>query len=168
MRYRKAIIKMRPYNINDIADYVISRLTSDEEMPLIHLKLQKLLYYIQAWSLGINGRTMFNGKFQAWVHGPVNRTIYDRFQEKSLYGFIGKEDINTSNECPSTEDADFIDYILDNYAGYSGTQLEQMTHKELPWIEARRGYAPAERCTVEISEQTMLSYYAAQWKEING
>lgn len=159
---------MRPYNINDITDYVIRRLTSDEEVSLIHLKLQKLLYYIQAWSLGIENRIMFDGKFQAWVHGPVNRTIYNRFQDKSLYGFIGVDDILNRDVYISRQDADFIDYILDNYAGYTGTQLERMTHDELPWQEARRGYSPAEKCTIEISEHTMQFYYAKRWKEING
>lgn len=158
---------MKTYDINDIADYVIRRLTADENTALIHLKLQKLLYYIQAWSLGINGNRMFDGKFQAWVHGPVNRTIYDRFQHKSLYGFIGKDDLRETCENPSEQDAEFVDYILDNYAGFTGTELERMTHSELPWQEAREGYEPSARCTVEISEQTMQSFYAQRWKEIN-
>lgn len=158
---------MRPHNINDTADYVIRRLTGDEAAPLIHLKLQKLLYYIQAWSLGIEGQTMFEGKFEAWVHGPVNREIYDRFQEKSLYGFISADDMEKPDVCLPDTDSDFVDYILDNYAGYSGTQLERMTHEELPWQEARRGYAPTDRCTVEISEHTMKLFYGQRWKEIN-
>ena len=158
---------MKPYNINDIADYVIMQLTSDEEMPLINLKLQKLLYYIQPWSLGIEKCTMFNGKFQAWVHGPVNREIYERFLDKSLYGFITRNDIRNADVALCNADADFTKYILDNYAGFSGAQLERMTHEETPWQEARRGFAPEERCTREISEHTMLVYYAQRWEEIN-
>lgn len=154
-------------SIHNITDYIIDRLTSDEEMSLIHLKLQKLLYYVQAWSLGIEGCTMFDGKFQAWAHGPVNREIYDRFSDKSLYGFITRNDIRNNNVTLSFADKDFINYILDNYAGYSGTQLEQMTHEETPWIEARRGFSPEARCTREISEHTMQVYYAQRWKELN-
>lgn len=74
------------YDINDVADYVILRLNQDEENNLlINLKLQKLLYYIQAWSLAIRGRIFFEGEFQAWVHGPVSPTLYNRFKtNKSL------------------------------------------------------------------------------------
>lgn len=66
---------MKPYDVNDIADYVILSLNGDEDYSLINLKLQKLMYYIQAWSLGINGKPMMNGKFEAWVHGPMHRVI---------------------------------------------------------------------------------------------
>lgn len=42
-------------SIHDVADYIISRVKSeDENASLINLKLQKLLYYVQAWSYGIN------------------------------------------------------------------------------------------------------------------
>ena len=56
---------MKPYDVNAIADYVILSLNGDEDYSLINLKLQKLIYYIQAWSLGINGKPMMNGKFEA-------------------------------------------------------------------------------------------------------
>lgn len=45
---------MKPYDVNTVADYMIQRLNVDEEINLINLKLQKLLYYLQAWSLGIH------------------------------------------------------------------------------------------------------------------
>lgn len=82
---------MKPYDINTIADYIILRLTSDEENTLINLKLQKLLYYLQAWSLGINNERFLNCEFEAWVHGPVSRDLYNRFKaSKTLYSFISK------------------------------------------------------------------------------
>ena len=117
---------MKPYNINLIADYIIMRLTSDEENTLINLKLQKLLYYLQAWSLGINNERFLNCKFEAWVHGPVCRELFNRFRvSKTLYSFISKDDVDkneTSYMCIDEEDRSFINYILDNYAGFSGTE----------------------------------------------
>ena len=81
-------------SIHDIADYVILRIkTEDKYASLINLKLQKLLYYIQAWSYGINKRPFFNGDFEAWIHGPVNRDIYNRFNRtKYLYSEINIDD----------------------------------------------------------------------------
>lgn len=81
--------KMKPYDVNLIADYIIIRLNSDEKSNLINLKLQKLLYYLQAWSLGINGERFIESPFEAWVHGPVSKVLYDRFKStKNLYSFI--------------------------------------------------------------------------------
>ena len=67
-------------SIHDITDYIILRVKSEDRFAsLINLKLQKLLYYVQAWSYGINKKPMFDGEFEAWIHGPVNREIYNRF-----------------------------------------------------------------------------------------
>ena len=63
-------------SIHDITDYIILRVKSEDRFAsLINLKLQKLLYYVQAWSYGINKKPMFDGEFEAWIHGPVNREI---------------------------------------------------------------------------------------------
>lgn len=82
--------------INDIADYVIRYANADDDnISLSNLQLQKLLYYIQAWSYGINGHPIFNGAFQAWVHGPANVDIFHRFKDtgKTLYSEITMKDI---------------------------------------------------------------------------
>lgn len=161
---------MKPYNVNIVTDYIILRLNADEKMNLINLKLQKLLYYLQAWALGINQKRFINTSFEAWVHGPVCRSLYDRFKgTKSLYSFITSDDVEDNN--PETkiapEDIDFINFILDNYAGFSGAELETMTHKEEPWIEARKGYAPMAGCNREISDETIQNYYGKRWQQIN-
>lgn len=160
---------MRPYDASLITDYVILSLNCDEDYYLINLKLQKLLYYIQAWSLGINGYPMIKGHFEAWVHGPVCMELYNRFKDtKSLYSSIAEEDV--LNKYPkdkiNSEDTEFIDYILENYARYSGSQIEAMTHSEDPWINARKGYGPMERCHIEITEEAMKDYYAKKYESL--
>lgn len=160
---------MKPYNVNVIADYVIQRLNADENVNLINLKLQKLIYYLQAWSLGMIGERFVDSSFEAWVHGPVCRELYDRFKEtKTLYSFMSMEDVACADPASSIDprDRDFINYILDNYAGFSGVELEAMTHKEAPWKEARRGLAPMDACNNVISEDTMREYYGQRWKRI--
>src|SRR5574344_23474 len=119
-------------DINDIADYVIFKIKSeDTNASLINLKLQKLLYYIQAWSYGIHGKPFFNGAFEAWIHGPVNRTIYERFsKDKTLYSEIDLKDIKNKNISISPKDSEFVEFILENYARYSGAELERLSHME--------------------------------------
>lgn len=160
---------MKPYDVNTIADYIIQCLNVDERMDLINLKLQKLLYYLQAWSLGINNEPFLKSSFEAWVHGPVCKELYDRFKEtKSLYSFITLSDLLDIN--PKTKidpaDVEFINFILENYAGFSGAELEVMTHKEKPWIEARNGLEPMERGNRIISEESMSAFYGEKWKQI--
>jgi uncharacterized phage-associated protein len=148
--------------INQIADFIIFRLTSEDVAGIPNLKLQKLLYYVQAWHLAFYQKPFFDGKFQAWIHGPVNREIYDRFKEnKLLYSTVDCDDLldRNINETIDEKTQEHINNILESYARFSGTELEIMTHREDPWFEARKGFPPMERCENEISEQTMKSYY---------
>lgn len=157
-------------DINDIADYIILKIKSEDEASLINLKLQKLLYYIQAWSYGINNKPLFAGDFQAWIHGPVNQNIYDRFKDsKYLYSEIELEDVINTNvfDVIGADDTKFIDFILENYAQFSGAELEQMTHRESPWIETRKGLKSNERCVDIIPEKSLIKYYGEKWNAIN-
>lgn len=160
----------RPYSVNDVADSILLKLNADEDCYVVNLKLQKLVYYVQAWNFGKNGDAFVTGDFEAWVHGPVHRELYDRFKDtKSLYSFIGKEDVKDDEAINklSEEDSEFIDLILDNYASFNASDLERMTHKEEPWIKARNGKGPLERCTNPISKESMIEYYGKKWAETN-
>lgn len=149
--------------MNDVCDYVILRSYSGG-MSLNSLKLQKLLYYCQAWNLAFGRGHLFPGKFQAWVHGPVNREVYDRFSGRALYSTIDRQDVINQQPDQSIpqEDRLLIDSVLETYGPYSGVDLEQLTHSEQPWIEARNGLPELVRCENEINEQTMQNYYSAR------
>lgn len=148
--------------IDDVCDYIICKCADDG---LSLLKLQKLLYYCQAWFLAFGKGRLFSGKFQAWVHGPVNRHIYDRFKdEKVLYSSVSAADMRSdfSYSRLSPDERAQIDAILTVYAAYTGDQLEEMAHQEEPWMAARCGIAMHERCENEIDEDVMTKYYRAR------
>ncbi|MGE7415459.1 Panacea domain-containing protein [Methylobacterium tarhaniae] len=150
--------------IHEACDYIIVRLT-EAGTYLNVLKLHKLLYYFQSWSLAHGRGHLFEGNFQAWVHGPVNRVVYNRFApSKMMYSVLSlrdlREDFNV--EALDRDDRAFMDAVLEVYAPLTGDQLEQMTHDEEPWIEARHGVAPNERSENVINDETMRRYYAAR------
>ncbi|HML85126.1 MAG TPA: DUF4065 domain-containing protein [Bacteroidales bacterium] len=151
--------------IYQISDYVIFRCKSEGNVDLSILKHQKLLYYIQAWHLAFHNVPAFDASFQAWIHGPVNREIYELYKEnKYLYSEMSIEDMLDPNVIDklSSNIKEHVDIILDSYAKYSATDLEIMTHQEEPWIEARKGFKPNERCENDIKNETMTRYYAAR------
>lgn len=158
-------------DVNLIVDYVITRAKIGEApVSLTHLKLQKMIYYIQAWSLGIKKKKMFDEAFEAWIHGPVCRKVYDRFAaSKNIYSEITladrQEEGNFEQICDT--DSQFIDYILENYLGFSGAELEEMSHQERPWQEARRNLGKFERSNNVISEDSMKVFYGQKWETLN-
>lgn len=150
-------------NVNQATDYIIERLHSTD-VPLNVLKLHKLLYYVQAWHLAFYGKQIMPGvRFQAWVHGPVSREIYDRFSGvKNMYSPISILDRKPEFHSGQVSEGDknHINSILDLYAPYTGDQLEYFTHQETPWQNARVGLPAHQRSETLIDEGLMQSYYA--------
>lgn len=150
------------YSINAISDYIINACKIEGNFNLSVLKHQKLLYYVQAWHLAFHGKTAFDGEFEAWVHGPVNRTIYNLYKDTHfIYSDMNLDDIKDS-DFANKLDLDIINHInsvLEAYASLSGSELEELTHREQPWLEARNGISPYSRCETTISEKTMADYY---------
>lgn len=154
----------RQVTIDATCDYIIAQLENTATSADV-LKIQKLLYYCQAWHLAFYNAPLFRGRFEAWVHGPVNRKIYDRFRDRSMYGVVTDADIGsdiaTLNSFPG-DDAFHVKGVLEAYGHLSGTQLEQLTHNEVPWQSARGDLSPNQRCNTELDEGLMASYYRGQ------
>ncbi len=133
-------------------------------------KLQKLLYYIKAWGLVYFEHGVLDDDFEAWVHGPVCKDVYQHYKE---YGFnlIGydmseadaKEFVNSFRnkqvERGLGDEMDLVDAVFDKYGQMTSLQLELLTHQEKPWIEARKGLSPIETGSRIISEASMKDFY---------
>ena len=149
---------------NQIVDYCVLNLCEGGGSVSV-LKLHKILYYLQAWNLAFGRGQLFPSQFQAWVHGPVSRPVFDRFKDtKMMYSLVTMEDI-TDEFDPNiilSDDQRHIQAVLDVYAPLSGGQLEEMTHNEKPWVSARKDVEPAQRSTNVIDEGVMTEYYKAR------
>lgn len=144
------IVDAGKYSIFEIADWFLAK------SEMTHKKLQKLCYYAQAWCYALRGYRLADTDFQAWIHGPVSPALYERFK-----GF-GYDSIRIVGDYVSQiEEADvqLLEDVWETYGDHTGNALEVLTHREFPWQEARKGYAPDERCTVVISPESMISYY---------
>ena len=112
-------------------------------------------------------KPLFDGDFEAWIHGPVNREIYNRFAStKNIYSEIEMNDCINKDVKIDNDDAEFIDWILKNYAKFSGFELEKLSHSEIPWIKTRDMLDPHERCDKVISPDFIQEYYGEKWKKI--
>jgi uncharacterized phage-associated protein len=127
--------------------------------PMTNKKLQKLCYYAKAWHLALYDENIINEPFEAWVHGPVNRALYEKYKSYDPSN-IEKETI----ENPEAEFAPFIQHVYAAYGHLDGDDLEVISHKEKPWIEARADKQPWESCDTIISEDTMKSFYKDKYK----
>lgn len=124
-------------------------------------KLQKLCYYAQAWSYAIRNKALFTGPFQAWVHGPVNRKLWDTFKDIAYRDITTKDfaDRGIETSVFSGDDESFLERVWATYGQFTGYQLEELTHSEKPWIEKREGLDNYQSSSRVISVKTMGEYY---------
>lgn len=150
-----------PVNIHQVADYFLSRVDVESGDVMTHLKLQKLAYYSQAWHLAMFGTPLVDEEFQAWVHGPVSRALFSRFADVG-FAPIGPDQANPSRISKLSDDAvRHLEEVWRVYGGLTGKALEQRTHDEDPWVEARGDLSPVERSGRVISQATMERFYRA-------
>lgn len=143
------------------AELITNWLLSQSEMS--PKKLQKMLYYCYSWVLtlmndkekGIENK-LFKEKFEAWVHGPVIPSIYNKYREN------GYNDIPKLHEPVVIEDQEILDIlqqVYEEYGHFTGNQLESISHQEDPWINSRKGYGPFEASDVEIVDEDIFNCY---------
>jgi len=146
-------------SVFDVARYILSKLGADGKLPITTWKLQKLVYYTQAWSVVWSDAPLFDAEIEAWANGPVCPDLYKvhkgSFQIKELPKDCG-------NEATLTDDQkDSINVVLSHYGSKSAQYLSELTHRERPWIEARNGLKAGERGDNEISLESMAEYYGS-------
>lgn len=136
----------------DVADYILQAHGAMSAM-----KLQKLVYYAQAWHLVWEDKELFSEDIQAWANGPVVPDLYDRHHGSfSLSPGFFKGD--TSRLSPKSKDV--IDRVLKFYGDKDAQWLSDLTHMEAPWKNARVGLADGERGDHIISTASMMEYYS--------
>lgn len=144
----------------ELANYILAKVG-----PMNHLKLQKLIYYVEAYHLAYFDTSIIDDDFEAWLHGPVSRKIWDHMKESAnIYDLIriSGDKNNIANDFKNTITEDqlgLINDVLKEFGSESSYNLECMTHSEDPWKKAREGCAPGDKCETIISKEVMRKYY---------
>lgn len=147
------LTKIEPDSMSSALDVAAYILQSKGQMST--WKLQKLVYYSQAWSLVWDEEPLFDEEIQAWVNGPVCPALYEEHKGKfSVRAIQGGNPDNLTDGQKET-----VDSVVDFYGDWSPQRLSGLTHMEDPWKDAREGVPPRERSTVPISLESMAQYY---------
>lgn len=150
-------------NIIDAANFFIAKSISENDTQMTPLKLQKLTYYTKAWHLVWYDKEIFSDSFKAWVHGPANHKLYEYFAKQGYYkdDVVDKLSSIFSEDFIEEEYIETLNTIYDFYGKYSGRALEDMTHNEAPWKNARNGLHENEKGNVVITNDKMIEYYSS-------
>jgi uncharacterized phage-associated protein len=137
-------------NVFDVAAYILKKCG-----PLTTMKLQKLVYYCQAWSLVWDEQPLFHEKICAWANGPV---VYELFKEHQGQYKVSSTKKGYTNKLNKTQ-RETIDAVLEYYGNKSSQWLSDLAHMEDPWRQARSGLSDNVRGYNEITHASMMEYY---------
>lgn len=138
--------------IIDVAQYILNKTGN-----ISTWKLQKLVYYSQAWHLVWEEKPLFGERIEAWANGPVAPELYSKHRGLFSVSSIDGSDANRITD----EEETTIDSVIDFYGKYNGQQLSDLTHAEKPWAKAREGLESQERSGKEITHESMAEYYGS-------
>jgi uncharacterized phage-associated protein len=123
------ILSAMAYSANRVANLILEKFQSGTVDPM---KLLKLTYLAQGWTLGLLGRPLISDDVEAWKYGPVFRQTYKQVAGKPVVA--GPLAAYDSAALPAAGEAHMINEIHRVYGGMSGLALSAMTHKPgSPW-----------------------------------
>lgn len=137
------------YNVLDVCRHVINY-SNNQDYGISNLKLQKVLYFIQAYFLISTPEACFAEQIEAWDFGPVVPEAYHEYKQYgsgdipyiTSYIQFDEEDIwnsasiDFSDNIISDDDKKLIDMVVDKFSEYSATDLVTLTHRQAPWKDA--------------------------------
>jgi uncharacterized phage-associated protein len=169
-----------PFSPAAIANYFLDK-GEDSNTPLSSMKLQKLMYYAQGWSLAITDEPLFNEQIEAWQWGPVIRSVYHQFKEfgnspitkrakilqaRRVDGHLNLRYVTPTieKECDAPEKLArtkvLLNKIWDVYNKYSPIQLSNLTHEEgAPWDQIVKRYNGNPPKGTDIPQSIIKRYF---------
>ncbi len=117
--------------VQDVAEYFLSLVNEDVGEGITNMKMQKLLYYAQGYSLALFGMPLFNEAIEAWQYGPVVPELYHAYKQfgNTPLPQPHRETVNLFTQ-PEQE---LLNQIYYEYGQFSAWRLSDMTHQETPW-----------------------------------
>lgn len=147
--------KRQAYSAEEVAKYFIYLASqpvsggAKEREGLTNLKLQKILYFAQAYFLSKVGRPLFADPIEAWGYGPVVPTIYHHYKRKGSSPIF----VDADTSAVSDADKEVLQKIWSTFGGYSANRLVDITHAHSPWKDA---YASTSKV---ITNKALAEYY---------
>ncbi|KMT32021.1 Panacea domain-containing protein [Melissococcus plutonius] len=182
--YETSIHNQRPYLAIYIADYIID-LCDQKGIEINNLKLQKIMYYLQARYLTDTGKPLFDESIQKWRYGPVIPSVYHEYKDKGAAN-IDKKDIGFivrdpkenevanflgcyfeeeyTSEMIIKEDREVIGEVVNALKDYTGFDLVKFTHEQSIWNEYKdKIYAGVKE--LEYTNDEIEQYFKKNTKE---
>ena len=124
----------------DVALYLLWLAQQAGDSTLTNLKLLKLLYYAQGFTLAAQNRQLFAEAIETWPHGPVVSRVYETYKK------FGNQPIDAQviqePESINKADREIVKQVYEAYGTRDAITLRNWTHLELPWVNNEASRTP--------------------------
>jgi len=120
----------------DVAKAFLKLSDPDSGDVLTNLKIQKLVYYAQGFSLALNNTPLFGEDLVAWEHGPVVPELYHTLKEFGASQVVIDDELG--DDVFTEDELSLIAEVSSVYGQFSAWKLRDMTHNETPWQQTDR------------------------------
>lgn len=129
------------YKALDVANYVLAYYADNGSYELCssisNLKLQKVLYFLQANHLCTVGEVLFSGELKAVNFGVLVKEVWDEYK---MYGgasiLFQRRYIEEYESRILNEDKQIINEMLEELRPYSSDYLRKIITNQTPWKNA--------------------------------
>ena len=144
-----------------------------KEYGVSNLKLQKLLYFIQAYYVSSShiAEPCFCEKIEAWDFGPVVPVAYMEYKHfgsgdiPTIHSYLERTGDKAwefkrsifDDSIIKGKDKEEINSVVDYFSKYSASSLVGITHRQAPWKNA---YEPGSNN--EITVESLREYFSGK------
>lgn len=118
--------------------YYMIKLFTDENKEITNLKLQKLMYFVEAYYMVKNNPEsyLYDSEWSAWDYGPVNVDLYNHYKKFGSLAILLSDENKTFGEQLPATNKKYIKDIYNLFGDLSAFQLVTLTHlKGSPWYK---------------------------------
>ncbi len=146
------MVPVEPLSVLDVAQAFLQRLGK-----MSTYKLQKLCFYAQAQHVAWFNTRLFREPVEAWPNGPAVQALYAVHATKRQVERLNEGDAAAVARSPAAENT--VRAVAEQYGAWNGDQLKELTHREEPWLAARKGLRAKEPSRQEIPVEVIRDYY---------
>lgn len=167
-----AYLKTPPYDAKAVANYFLE-LAERQGKKLDAMKIQKLVYLAHGWHLAITGKPLITERVEAWLYGPVVRSLYSAFRDAGSGpitrpacdpDFVSGRVVLTVPRIDDSADPEtrqILDEVWRVYGDFSAIQLSNLTHQpDTPW--AKIWNASEDKNGLIIDDDLIKQYFVNQ------
>lgn len=143
---------MDSINIFDAARFIIDRFGE-----ITKWKLQKLVYFCQAWSLVWDDKPLFQEKLLAYAAGPFSPELEASFGKSIVLTNFNYKHGDSSKL--SEENIKTINAVIIGYGQCDSEKLGRIARSHNPWIEARLEVPDFEKSNNEVTQESIADFY---------